>query len=174
MADKEIVEQWYPLIDLVVNRILQGGYKHLKQHKDDLVSQGVFGLYSGIDTYDPNGGSSEVSWYSRKIKTHVLNYIRDFEDKGGRRDISIDDIQIAIEEEEYVDPDYELIDKYEPEDEVSKEIYHRLLVGDTTNKGLAEELGMSKKSIERRKQRLKAKLRKQMEQDNVLEDRNAN
>lgn len=169
--NKRETEKWYPLIDKVVNRILQDGHQHLRQFKGDLVSEGVFGLMRAINSYDPTAGSSEVSYYSQGIRLAVLHYIRDFENKGGERYINIDDIQLEAEEVEYVDPDYTIIDKYEPEDSVNKEIYHRILMGNTTNKDLAEELGLSKKAIERRKKRLKAKLFKQMTNDNVLEDR---
>jgi RNA polymerase sigma factor (sigma-70 family) len=171
MNKKKLVEEWYPLVELVVNRMLQGGYKNLKQHRDDLISEGVIGLYNGIETFIKGAGSSEVSWYSRKIKTAIQSYIRDYEGKGGSScDISIDDIQIPDEGGQYVDPDFEMIDKYEPEDEVRKAIYHRILMGGATYKDLAKEFGLTPQAVRRRKQKLMKSLKKQMEQDQILEE----
>ena len=156
------IEEYYPLVELVVRSILSKGYKRFKQHWNDLISEGSIGLIKGVDQYREDGGASEVSYYSRKIKTHVLNYLRDFEGKSTPlRDIeTVDFSKLLIEEEvPYVDPDYTLIDKYRPEHPIDNEIYERQLMGNTTNRELAEDVGVSRNAIILRKRKLKKKLR---------------
>ena len=176
------LELYYSLIEVVVRKFLQvHGYKHLKQHAPDLIGEGTVGLMKGIESYDPNKGSSKVSWYSQKIRSEIMHYIRDFE-QGGRVpwNISIDDLKdknvpdeliynMKLEEPE--EESFGLIEEYEPEDEINKAIYHRILMGEATQREIADEFGVSKKAIEMRKRKLVKRLQKQMEQDNVLEDR---
>ena len=180
--DKEIVD-WYPLVDLVVNKFLKvHGYTQLRQHRDDLVGVATEGLIKGIETYDPEQGTSKSTWYSLKMRTDILNHIRDFEGYGCTvRDISIDDL-IKSEtgemdylsytsnfEEEEEETDTGLVEELEPEGEIDREIYHRILMGsNTTYQEIADEFGITRRGVVRRKQRLVKRLKKQ------LEDRNAN
>ena len=143
MNKKEVIAAWYPLVTLVVNKMLQSDYRFLKQHRDDLISEGTLGLIKSLDTYEEGKGSSEVSYYSRGIRQAVMNYIRDYEG-GTPRYISIDDIEIPMEETEaYVEPDFTLVDKYEPEDEIKKVIYHRILLGDDTYREVGNDLNLN-------------------------------
>ena len=180
---KKEIADWYPLVDLVVNKFLKVyGYRHLKQHSDDLVGAATEGLIKGIDTFDPEKGTAKATWYSLKMRTDINNYIRDFEGYGcTARDISIDDLMMSetgeldylsytmnLEgDEEEIDTG--LVEEFEPEGEVDREIYHRILMGDaTTYQELADEFGTTRRGVVRRKQRLVKRLKKQME------DRNAN
>lgn len=172
---KAEIEAYYPLVEVVVKALYKDkSFKQLIQFYGDLVGEGALGLIKGVESYDPDKNSSKVSWYSRKIRTEVLNYIKTFENNGRVPvDVCIDDIEIAEEyKEPYEDPDFTLIDQYEPKDEINQAIYHRILMGNATQREIAEEFGVSKKAIEMRKRKLIIRLKKQMENNNVLEEDN--
>ena len=200
---KKEIADWYPLVDLVVNKFLKAHtFKELKQHKGDITGAATEGLIDGVESYDEEKGTEKATWYSIKMRSKIMHFIRDFEGYGNKyRTLSIESLtdetsgeleELTYEQEMDVDfrpprnisieafektkeeEEYELIDNYEPEGEVDKAIYHQVLMGEATHREIADQFGLTKKSVRDRKQYLVKKLRKQMEQDKVLEDRNAN
>ena len=166
----DMIEAFYPLVHLVVDAMIAGGYKKYRQHRDDLVSEGTIGLIKATEKYDPGKGASEVTYFSRGIRNHVKDYVVRFEKKSDPL-VSIYNVEHLIpneEEEEYVDPDFTLINKYEPKDPINKEIYHRILMGGMSNGDLAKELGVTKNTIRLRKRRLIKRLRDQMMEENII------
>lgn len=181
---KKEIADWYPLVDLVVNKFLKvHGFRHLKQYRDDLVGTATEGLIDAVDTYDPEKETAKSTWYSLKMRSNILHHIRDFEGYGCTPgNISLDDLMMSetgeldylsytmnLEGDEEEEIDTGLVEEFEPEGEVDREIYHRILMGDaTTYQELADEFGTTRRGVVRRKQRLVKRLKKQME------DRDAN
>lgn len=174
MKREDKIIKYYGLIEVILDKLLSiPYYKPFKYMRDDLHSEGMLGLIAAIDTYDVARETKEVTYISLKVRGYIINLIR----KQRRYEsplIDIDDKTLqniaAEEEEEYVE-EYDLIEKYEPEDEINKAIYHRCIMGSTTCQAIADEFGINRDSAQKRKRRLLKRLKIQISNgEKIYED----
>lgn len=164
---KEVIESYVGLVDVVIDALLsKSRYKSFKYLREELKAEGYVALIEAIDSYKPDKGTKPVTYLSMQIRHHIGKYL----DRSVVEEIPpwyIEDIdfEIADEKEEYNEDWIDFVDHYEPEDEIERRIYHEILMGDTTYKELADEIGSSKKAVRSKTQRLKKKLKKQIEGD---------
>ena len=146
---KRIIENYYPLVDVVIDKLLSlERYKSYRYLREDLVSEGYIGLIYGIDTYDKERGTKPVSYFSMCIRGRALNFIK--------KHTAISNATVYIEDTnldfQYEEGDYDedwvtFVDKYEPEDELEKRIYHEILMGSSTYQELATDMGLPRGTV---------------------------
>lgn len=158
---KRYIESYYGLVEVVVDKLLSTSkYRRLKHIREELIGEGTIALIEAVDTYRKDKGTKPVTYFSFKIRKKSLDYIRSYI----KNDISLVDIdsidsQIPDEREEYTEEWSTFVDKYEPEDELDRRIYHEFLMGDRTAREIGDDVGMSLHSIRDRVKKLRKKLR---------------
>lgn len=70
----DIVVEHLPLVYYVVSRL--GYIDSHGQDREDLISQGVLGLISSVDGYDPKHGTKFSTYAIIRIKGKILDYLR--------------------------------------------------------------------------------------------------
>lgn len=168
MKRKEIAEMYFGLVSDVVNAyLLERNLKWRRELREELLSEGYVYLMKAIDTYDPTRGAQFHTYASKKITGHFVNYVRRLlkEESVTVQVSSISDSKLdegVRDAKEYERGSFELIDYYEPEDEINKVIYHQIIMGNSTYQEVANEFGISKTAVNTRLSRLKKRLRLQM------------
>ena len=71
---EQLVHQYLPLVKLVAGRIAIGMPQHVD--KDDLISNGFFGLLESIDRFDPERGIKFETYAVVRIRGSILDAIR--------------------------------------------------------------------------------------------------
>lgn len=66
-----------PLVKYIVGRLGYSQYSELDYN--DLVSQGILGLIDAVDQYDPRFGTQLSTYASLKIRSKILDYLRDLD-----------------------------------------------------------------------------------------------
>lgn len=169
---QRMITNYHGLVEVVVDKLLaHPNYQHFRFMRDDLLGEGYLGLILAIDTYKKGKGTTIVTYISMKVRGRSIDCIR----KHKRLTTPLIDIgNTTIEnltakeydyEEELVSEEaqYELIDQYEPKNEINKEIYHTQLMGSATNQEVADTFGVSINSIKKRKARMKSDLRDKLQ-----------
>lgn len=161
-ARKEYIESWIGLVDVVVNSLLkQRKYSTYKNIKDDLISVGYEGLIEAIDKFDKNKKIKPVTFYAVVIRNKVIDYIRkENRLRHSLTYISFIEDKSEEEEEEYNEEWVDFVDKYEPDNDIDKAIYHQNIMGNDSIRELALELNVNPPLIKKRKARLLKKLKK--------------
>ncbi len=170
---EEKILRYYGLVEVVIDRLLSKGYyKPFRPLRDDLIGEGQLGLIQAIDTYDPSKGAKVVTYISLKVRGYALDFIRkhrrittpevDIDNEALQRKF-IEELSYDPWNEEEREERFELIDKYEPKDEINRKIYHLVVMGGLTCKELAEEFQVSLNCIKKRKKRFLIRLHKEME-----------
>jgi RNA polymerase sporulation-specific sigma factor len=175
MSREELIGMHYGVVDIIVDKILsQEYYSQFKQMRDDLHSEGTIGMIKAIDNYDETRGAKLITYISLRIRGYVLNHIaKHIREVSPLVDIeNIDSVSSHDPfEEEVAIEQFDLINKYEPKHLIDKEIYHRILMGGSTTREIANEFNITKNAIKKRKARLIAKLREQItEGERLYED----
>lgn len=173
----KIIMNYYGLVDVVVDKLLSHpNYKHFRFLRDDLIGNGYVSLINAIDTYKKGKGTTLVTYISMKVRGGSINLIRKY-----KRDtiplVNLEDRTVkdlaseAIYNEKLANKDmeeeWELIDKFEPKDPIEKALYHTHIMGSATHAEIAEEFGVKRNTVVKKKARLLAKLKKQIEENQI-------
>jgi RNA polymerase sigma factor (sigma-70 family) len=165
MTRDEKIVQYYGLIEVILDKLLTTPYyQQYRYMRDDLHGEGMLGLIDAIDTFDPERKVKEVSYVSLKVRGYVINLIRK-QRKYKAPLIDIDNRELenmAAPEPKEEEDDYTLVDRYEPTDTINKAVYNQCIMGTVTCQSVADEFGLSRDSVQKRKRRLLKRLKKQI------------
>lgn len=151
-------EHYLPFVRTVVST-------YPEPERDDLVQEGLWGLYLGVCAYDPSRSVPFDAFVKVCIRNRILSAARGYERRAGL--VSLDDLDGTLTEcgpsieERYAESDafQDLLRKVRPRlSELEKNVLDRYLSGKSVRTA-AEELSISPKSADNAMTRIKSKIR---------------
>lgn len=162
------------IYDVIIKRhketveIIASKYKNAPLEHDDLIQEGMIGLYAAIKSYSNNKGTKFVTYASRCISNAIksaLNKFSRMKDIPQANVISLDDDSMEVQfglsaEDEYLaqesvniisDSIYEELSHFE------SDVLHLHLIGLSYNE-IGDKLGKSAKAVDNAIQRIRKKL----------------
>lgn len=163
---REMAECHFEVIRIVLSRYLKNT-PDMVYYREEFESLGYEVLLIAAERFDPERGVAFVTFLSRGLESRFRNLAKQTRRENNKKVYLSELVEYhkepyTLDNEENEEVDTGLVELLEPEAEVSKEIYYRLILGDATKRQqIADEFGLTNKAVKRRKQCLVEKLRKQ-------------
>lgn len=166
---KDLAENHYQVVDIIVDKLLKTTqYRQYKEYREELIGEGTISLMKSAKDFDPGRGVKFVTYCSKRISLDVKRYVNRVLSQYISHHWHIDSIDenelpLIGEEEEKVKDDIE-IDwcKYEPEREVYKSIYYRVLLNGEPQRAVAKDLNIGYSTLKVFKTRIIKELKKKL------------
>lgn len=163
MADSLSFEKELEKLRSVINSL---AYRFPEPHRDDLVQEGLLGLYFAVKSYDPSRNvpfeAYAVLCVKRKMYTYCnkfiksdFNFAEELEDVESDFALEDDVVEKALKEALFTELKQNLSEK-------EKGVWE-LYLQDLSYADIAQRLGIAEKSVDNAMSRIKAKLKKVFE-----------
>ena len=93
---EQLILRYVPLVHFVIGRL--GLSKYRSENYEDIESQGLLGLIEAVDNYNPEFGAQLSTYATLKIRSKILDYLRDLDWLPRTARERVKSVQGAIEE----------------------------------------------------------------------------